>query len=114
MTEQQAQYGDEPRPMTLAEVYEKWSHIDHLLSDPIWLGADNPRGEIMHDLWLGVKGAMGTEDLLSQAIQLLADWCNAILDKGGGWDDWDEFYKIAAYRDGPLRRLIDAARNGQQ
>lgn len=43
------------------------------------------------------------------AIAMLADWCIAVRDNGTGWDDWDEHYKNACYRPGPLRELIDAA-----
>ena len=44
------------------------------------------------------------------AILMLAEWCDAVRDKGTGWDDWDDYYKNAAFRPGPLRALIDAAR----
>ena len=47
-------------------------------------------------------------ELLSIAITHLAEWCHAIDKNGTGWDDWDEHYKDAAYRPGPLRALIDA------
>lgn len=43
------------------------------------------------------------------AIRLLAAWCVAIDQNGTGWDDWDEHYKDAMYRPGPLRALLDAA-----
>jgi hypothetical protein len=43
------------------------------------------------------------------AIAMLAAWCVAVDQNGTGWDDWDEHYKDAAYRPGPLRELIDAA-----
>jgi hypothetical protein len=46
--------------------------------------------------------------LLDAAIDLLAGWCDAVKNKGTGWDDWDEWYKDACYRPGPLRELIDA------
>lgn len=45
---------------------------------------------------------------LGLAIAMLAGWCVAIDKNGTGWDDWDEFYKDAAYRDGPLRTMLDA------
>ena len=54
------------------------------------------------------------EELIIQrdiAIQMLADWCDAVRDNGTGWDDWDEHYKDAAWRPGPLRELIDIARS---
>ena len=43
------------------------------------------------------------------AIAMLAAWCVAVDENGTGWDDWDEHYKDAAYRPGPLRKLLDAA-----
>ena len=48
------------------------------------------------------------------AIRMLADWCDAVRDKGTGWDSWDEHYKNAAFRPGPLRALIDAARKPEK
>ena len=48
-------------------------------------------------------------DLLPMAIMHLAEWANAVQVNGSGWDDWDEHYKDAAYRPGPLRELIDKA-----
>lgn len=42
------------------------------------------------------------------AILLLAEWCVCVELNGSGWDDWDECYKDAAYRPGPLRELLDA------
>ena len=48
------------------------------------------------------------------AVQMLADWCDAVRDNGTGWDDWDEYYKDSAYREGPLRELIDAARSPEK
>jgi hypothetical protein len=44
---------------------------------------------------------------LDTAIYMLADWCVAVDERGTGWDDWDEYYKDAMYRDGPLRKLLD-------
>jgi hypothetical protein len=42
------------------------------------------------------------------AIVMLAEWSFAVSNNGTGWDDWDEHFKDAAYRDGPLRGRIDA------
>ena len=42
------------------------------------------------------------------AIGMLSGWCIAVDQNGTGWDDWDEWYKDAAYRPGPLRALLDA------
>lgn len=43
------------------------------------------------------------------AIAMLAAWCIAVDVNGTGWDDWDEHYKDAMYRPGPLRGLLDKA-----
>lgn len=43
------------------------------------------------------------------ALSMLAEWCVAVNVNGTGWDDWDEYYKNAMYRSGPLRELLDAA-----
>lgn len=46
---------------------------------------------------------------LEIALDMLAQWCVAVDVNGTGWDDWDEYYKDAAYRPGPLREQLDAA-----
>lgn len=51
-------------------------------------------------------GAPSHEEI---AVDMLARWCVAIDRSGTGWDDWDEHYKDAAYRPGPLREKLDAA-----
>ena len=43
------------------------------------------------------------------AVQMLAQWCVAVDENGAGWDDWDEHYKDAMYRPGPLRERLDKA-----
>lgn len=46
------------------------------------------------------------------AVKMLADWCVAIDEKGGGWDEWDEHYKDAMYRKTDLpemRAILDVA-----
>lgn len=52
---------------------------------------------------------MTNDEQLEAAITLLAEWTLSV-DRGTGWDDWDECYKDARYRPGPLRELIDAER----
>jgi hypothetical protein len=44
---------------------------------------------------------------LDIALWMLASWCGAIQKNGSGWDDWDEYYKDACYRPGPLREQLD-------
>ena len=45
------------------------------------------------------------------AIRLLAEWVCAIDRNGTSWDDWDECYKDAKYRESPIRELMDKAIN---
>ena len=49
---------------------------------------------------------------LDAAIRHIAEWCVAIDVNGTGWDDWDEFYKDAMYRENALpdirALLVDA------
>lgn len=53
---------------------------------------------------------MTLEEVIKQrdaAIQHIAEWCVAIDINGSGWDDWDEYYKDAMYRDGALPEIRD-------
>jgi hypothetical protein len=50
-----------------------------------------------------------TDELLRIAVAMLAGWCVAVDENGTGWDDWDEHYKDARYRPGPLREMLDQA-----
>jgi hypothetical protein len=46
------------------------------------------------------------------AIKHIAEWCVAIDENGSGWDDWDDYYKDAMYRNNALpeiRGLLDDA-----
>lgn len=52
---------------------------------------------------------MTIEEKYETALNMLAQWCNAVNYNGTGWDDWDEYYKDAAYREGPLRKDLDEA-----
>ena len=60
-----------------------------------------------------IEGAISENEQLRRdldvAIGMLAAWCVAVDVNGTGWDDWDEYYKDAAYRPGPLRERLDAA-----
>lgn len=57
---------------------------------------------------LKVKLEVAQNDLKS-ALEMLAGWCVAVDVNGAGWDDWDDHYKDAMYRDGSLRSQLDAA-----
>ncbi|WP_368640619.1 hypothetical protein ABRZ04_05400 [Castellaniella ginsengisoli] len=57
-------------------------------------------------------GAQDREDAAYQrdvAIGMLAHWVVAIEKNGTGWDDWDEHFKNARFRDTPIRKLLDEA-----
>ena len=41
-------------------VYEQFKHLDRLLSDTQWWG-DNIKYNIIHNLWMAVKAAVGEE-----------------------------------------------------
>jgi len=40
--------------MTIEEIYEKYKHLDKLLSDKEWL-PDTFQGSILYDLWQAIK-----------------------------------------------------------
>lgn len=64
------------------------------------------------DISIGDEAADEIEVLqndLRTALAMLAGWCVAVDENGTGWDDWDEYYKDAMYRDGPLRARLDKA-----
>ncbi len=54
------------------------------------------------------KSALTVEEKLALALTLLAEWVVAVKHNGTGWDDWDTYYKDAAYAKGPLRKDLDA------
>jgi len=41
------------------------------------------------------------------AIKHLAEWCAANEARGGGWDEWDKYYKDAAWRQNLLPEVRD-------
>ena len=53
---------------------------------------------------------LSEDEKLKAAITLLAEWTLCVEFNGTSWDDWDECYKEASGRPGPLRELIDAER----
>jgi hypothetical protein len=60
-----------------------------------------------------IEGAISENEQLRRdlgtALSMLAEWCVAVDVNGTGWDDWDEHYKDAMYRPGPLREQLDKA-----
>ena len=41
-------------PVPIMAVYEKYKHLDHLLTDTEWL-PQSPQGEILCDFWQAIK-----------------------------------------------------------
>ena len=79
-------------------------------------GQENCDGEPYDTMYLAAEHIRDLEsknktlsDNLDIALDMLAQWCVAVDDNGTGWDDWDEHYKDAMYRPGPLRELLDKA-----
>lgn len=58
--------------MTIKEVYEKYEHIDRLLSDRQWL-PDTLQGQIVCDLWQAIEAAAQSEDVTAD-IKSTLDW----------------------------------------
>lgn len=52
---------------------------------------------------------MTDKEKLDISLAMLAEWCVAVDENGTGRDYWDEHYKDAMYRPGPLRAELDAA-----
>jgi len=40
--------------LSVQKVYDKYKHLDHLLSDRQWL-LESPQGQCLYDLWMAVK-----------------------------------------------------------
>ncbi len=56
-------------------------------------------------LWVGMITDLQTK--YDIALQMLAYWVVSVDKNGTQWDDWDDAYKDAAYRDTPIRADID-------
>lgn len=52
---------------------------------------------------------MTDSEKLQIALEMLAEWCVSVDENGAGWDYWDDHYKDAMYRPGPLRAELDVA-----
>lgn len=55
--------------MTIKEVWDKYKHLDKLLSDWEWLDAGRQTDSILHDLWQAVKQGAKEEDLRKEQIR---------------------------------------------
>ena len=58
-----------------------------------------PEGIAFDEAWRQRQRADAAEAQRDAAIKHIAEWCVAIDVNGGGWDDWDEYYKDAMYSD---------------
>ncbi len=51
---------------TICDAYERYKHLDTLLSDTVWLTDDNGRPnlthQVLHDLWEAVKTAANNKN----------------------------------------------------
>ena len=41
--------------MTIREIYEKFKHLDKVLSDPAWIDGANPIYQVAQDMWKAIK-----------------------------------------------------------
>jgi len=47
---------------------------------------------------------------LNTAIEIIAEWCDAVRDGGAEWSNWKMEYKRAAFERNSIRELIDTTR----
>ena len=74
--------------MTTQQVFDKYKHLDHLLSDFGWL-SDSFQGQIVYDLWQAIKAAQESRaeerKLLETALVALDDASSLLSTKEGGY-----------------------------
>ncbi len=83
-----------------------------LISEPNTQGALFKAENILRDLMTSDTTCDPCEAIrrdLDTALAMLAGWCVAVDRNDASWDDWDDHYKDAMYRDGPLRAQLDKA-----
>ena len=96
----------ESREMTLIEDLKRWR-------------AERPDEWTMDRF---IKKAVELEQRnkeLSEALSTLSNhvyqWCKAIDERGGSWDEWDDYYKDCWYRDTePVYSIIRTFNNQQE
>lgn len=64
-----------------------------------------PEGVAFDEAWRQRQRADAAEAARDVAIKHIAEWCVAIDVNGGGWDDWDGYYKDALYRENALPEI---------
>lgn len=89
--------------LTIARFNWRTKYLTLATSVLLILGLDEStsRGEIIN----AVDALKAQRDV---AIKHIAEWCVAIQQNGAGWDDWDEYYKKACFRDNALPEIRSA------
>jgi hypothetical protein len=97
-------------PRTLSDVPHAVTSLTLMTMNQRMTTMSNQSEAMMQDQ---IEGAISENEQLRRdleiALDMLAQWCVAVDENGTGWDDWDEHYKDAMYRPGPLREQLDAA-----
>ena len=74
--------------MRISDVFDKYKHMDHLLSDSEWLPG-TIQGQIIFDLWQAIKAAQESRaeerKLLETALVALDEASSLLSTKEGGY-----------------------------
>ena len=58
--------------MTITEVYDKFKHLDDLLSDRRWLKGEDLASYVLYELWQAVKEELNNQpDIQKQAREMM-------------------------------------------
>lgn len=68
--------------MTVTEVYEKYKHLDGLLSDAEWMPADTKLSAILRDLWQTVKLEATNDAAIVERLTALCEYVEADIEMG--------------------------------
>ena len=83
--------------MAIQQVFAKYKHMDHLLSDEKWL-PDSIQGQIVFDLWQAIKESRTEErKLLEMALRALDD-ASSVVDAGEG-EEYAYQHELEALRE---------------
>ena len=63
--------------MRLSDVFDKYKHLDHLLSDSGWL-PDSIQGQIVYDLWQAIKAVQESHAETRKLPRCNATWRSAL------------------------------------
>ena len=60
------------KDMTITEVYDKFNHLDDLLSDRRWLKGEDLASYVLYELWQAVKEELNNQpDIQKQAREMM-------------------------------------------